>query len=506
MKKIALLLVLTLLLGCTGCSKSGVSQEEYDALKQNYEELQSKNDELVQSASAEPETEEQTEAETSAVIDEEEVDIAENTMPRGGTNQGDAALLPMNTKLRGTVSDLQGVWYSFVTGSDANAVYRIRMVNKSTRSGYALGLTVYDDLGTKVASNKAYCQGIVSTLGIENLLPSTTYYIRLAGTFEAGSGDAGGTYDYMLMIENQSEQSTAYGTSDTLAEAVGADSALTEVNPGTNQDDAAFIPVNVKVSGTVDERIGRWYAFTTGSDECTYQIVTINGNTSSGYALASYIYDELGTEIARNKAGSDGAASPLSVEDFLPNTTYYIRIAGTFNAGSGDADGTYDYSLLIRTATEQQANTATVEPVEEELVFETPFELNSTQVMFVANKAVFIDENAAKEALKPVADVILAHPDHPILLAGTTATDGTQESCVELSNRRAAAVKDLLVSAFGVQESQIQTIGLGYEADPFVRGKDRDANGNFVETEGAKNRRVVVLDIDDPIAQELLNN
>lgn len=42
------------------------------------------------------------------------------------------------------------------------------------------------------------------------------------------------------------------------------------------------------------------------------------------------------------------------------------------------------------------------------------------------------------------------------------------------------------------------------EADPFVRGQDRDANGKFVESEGAKNRRVIVMDANDPIAQELL--
>ena len=29
-------------------------------------------------------------------------------------------------------------------------------------------------------------------------------------------------------------------------------------------------------------------------------------------------------------------------------------------------------------------------------------------------------------------------------------------------------------------------------------------NGNFVESEGRKNRRVVVLDAEDPIAQELM--
>lgn len=149
-----------------------------------------------------------------------------------------------------------------------------------------------------------------------------------------------------------------------------------------------------------------------------------------------------------------------------------------------------------------ESGSLTVE--EEPLVFETPFEFNSTQVMFVANEAAFLDEEAAKAALQPVAEVILAHPDHPILLAGTTATEGDQAGCVELSNLRAAAVKDLLVSAFGVPEDQLQSVGLGYEADPFVRGQDRDANGNFIESEAAKNRRVVVMDANDPIAQELL--
>ena len=99
----------------------------------------------------------------------------------------------------------------------------------------------------------------------------------------------------------------------------------------------------------------------------------------------------------------------------------------------------------------------------------------------------------------------MAHPDHPVLLAGTTATEGAQESSVELSNLRAQAVKNLLVSSFGVSEDQLMTIGLGFAADPFVRGQDRDANGNFVESEAAKNRRVIVIDANDPIAQQLLN-
>ena len=50
----------------------------------------------------------------------------------------------------------------------------------------------------------------------------------------------------------------------------------------------------------------------------------------------------------------------------------------------------------------------------------------------------------------------------------------------------------------------MKTVGLGFAADPFVRGQDVDSNGNFVETEGAKNRRTIIMDAEDPIAKTLL--
>ena len=173
------------------------------------------------------------------------------------------------------------------------------------------------------------------------------------------------------------------------------------------------------------------------------------------------------------------------------NTTYYIRLEPLDKKE-------IKYTLSVKSPEEKKDEKAA-------LVFEVPFEINETQVQFVINKATFIDEAQAKEAVKPVAEAVLNAPEHAILIAGTTATDGTQESCIDLSNRRAQAVKDLLVNTYKVPESQIKTVGLGYEADPFERGADRDANGNFVESEAKKNRRVVILDVDDPIAQQLLS-
>lgn len=417
-----------------------------------------------------------------SMTSEMETSGTEIVQVRCGTNQDEAVLLPIGTKIYGTVpNDITYSWYAFTTGE--NTAYKVIAVNKSLGSS-DLSIKIYDEYGNTLTNGKVTNRGVASTISVDNLSPNTTYYLSASST---------GALDYMLMVQNPNEQTVGYSTAGDLSEARGTSDVLEgKVYPGTNQDDAAIIPFGVKVSGTVqNDTTYSWFAFRTGEDaDATYNITSINDSPGT-YDLKTALYDEYGNKLSSANAQSNGDPSIISIDQLSPNTLYYISVS---------AATTTNYTLFA----EMQSKEETPESVEEPLVFETPFELNSTQVMFVADKAVFLDENAAKEALKPVAEVILAHPDHPILLAGTTATAGTQESCIILSNKRAEAVKNLLVSAYGVPESQIRTIGLGFEADPFVRGKDRDTNGNFVETEGAKNRRVVVLDIDDPIAKELL--
>lgn len=263
-------------------------------------------------------------------------------------------------------------------------------------------------------------------------------------------------------------------------------------------DDAALFPLNAKVSGTVKDGRYFWFAFVTGEETAgAYKFTAVN-ETLDASRVAITVYDGDGTDLASLWADNSGRASTKEVEGLLPRTVYYISVSCEYNRKEK-----IDYTLTIKAPEETAPAGATVE-TSDALVFEVPFELNSTQVMFVADKAVFVSEADAKAALAPVAEIILAHPDHPILIAGTTATSGEQASCVKLSNRRAEAVKSLLVDAFGVPEPQLRTIGLGYEADPFVRGKDRDANGKFVESEGAKNRRVIIMDAEDPVARQLL--
>lgn len=415
----------------------------------------------------------------------------ENGLIYGGTNQNDARLLPLNTKLYGKTDPQypDGLWYAFTTGSQQGATYKFTMIHKSLGDD-RICLNVFNRDGKEISRDTLYAtdNGIASTMSLE-LDPNTTYYARIYNR------DKEAKSTYCLIIRDPDAQQVGYATSDSLIESVN-DAGTQKISAATNMDDASLIPLNTQLSGNVTDGKGFIFAFTTNGVEGSPYKFTLVNMTPKSSDLQFDVYDRYGASQYAPDTGpaadQDGKASTTELE-LEPNTTYYARL----HARSGDDIA---YTLEIQAPKDTQATAS-----ENDLVFEVPFELNSTQVMFVANKAQFLNEGDAKAALQPVADVILAHPDHPILLAGTTATDGTQEQCVALSQQRADAVKNLLVSAFGVPASQLQTAGLGYEKDPFTRGQDIDVNGNFVESEAAKNRRVVVLDANDPIAQQILN-
>lgn len=130
--------------------------------------------------------------------------------------------------------------------------------------------------------------------------------------------------------------------------------------------------------------------------------------------------------------------------------------------------------------------------------FDQPVFLRENQVRFVGDSDAFADEDAAIEVISPVAEYMLAHPELHLLLAGTTAGDGTTRYSLELSLSRAAAVRQVLVR-LGVEAERIRTIGLGCNDPWHLHG---------VGTQGAlaaQNRKVVLLDADSQLAQQLLS-
>ncbi|MBZ0328240.1 MAG: OmpA family protein [Altibacter sp.] len=100
--------------------------------------------------------------------------------------------------------------------------------------------------------------------------------------------------------------------------------------------------------------------------------------------------------------------------------------------------------------------------------------------------AILFDVNSAEikaesyGILREIAEAMKTEPDKNILIVGHTDSDGTDSHNLELSNNRAASVKNALVSQFGVSADRLTTKGKG-ESEP-VASNDSAMNK-------AKNRR-----------------
>jgi outer membrane protein OmpA-like peptidoglycan-associated protein len=136
---------------------------------------------------------------------------------------------------------------------------------------------------------------------------------------------------------------------------------------------------------------------------------------------------------------------------------------------------------------------------EDENTLDQPVMLTEKQVRFVPDSASYLDEKSALKTIRPIADYLVKYDQKSILLAGTTAGDEDNEESRVLSQKRAETVKASLV-AMGINESRIQTIGLG-SSDPWhVPGAGFDgpiASGN---------RKVVIMDISSDDARKILGN
>lgn len=134
-------------------------------------------------------------------------------------------------------------------------------------------------------------------------------------------------------------------------------------------------------------------------------------------------------------------------------------------------------------------------------VLSQPVVLDEEKILFMPDSAELADPATATETLRPIADYLSKNPDIDILLAGTTATAGTDENCKRLSFTRAATIEHLLAD-MGVPNGQISAvIGLGYDHEFHVPdiGADGKLNGN-----AGANRSVILFDASSDAAQKLI--
>jgi outer membrane protein OmpA-like peptidoglycan-associated protein len=115
--------------------------------------------------------------------------------------------------------------------------------------------------------------------------------------------------------------------------------------------------------------------------------------------------------------------------------------------------------------------------------------LRDDTVGFVGDEAVFRDPAAARKTLQELADLVIG--GHQLVeLIGTTAKAGNSEpSRVRLSQRRAEAVKGVLVE-LGVPEERITTKGVGTSWPDRVN--DIAPDGSLIPWAAALNRSVIV--------------
>lgn len=103
----------------------------------------------------------------------------------------------------------------------------------------------------------------------------------------------------------------------------------------------------------------------------------------------------------------------------------------------------------------------------------------TTGILFDVNKDVIKPESYG--TLKSVANVLNENKDVKVKIIGHTDSDGDDNANLELSKKRAAAVKNALMSEFGIDGSRMETDG---------KGESQPADKNESVTGKANNRRV----------------
>ncbi len=101
-------------------------------------------------------------------------------------------------------------------------------------------------------------------------------------------------------------------------------------------------------------------------------------------------------------------------------------------------------------------------------------------VEFELNKAVV--QAIYGQELGAIANAMKAHDDIDLVLEGHSDNTGEDDYNLDLSKRRAAAVKDKLVEDYGIDASRISTVGYG-ESRPIADNSTKEGR--------ARNRRVI---------------
>lgn len=104
---------------------------------------------------------------------------------------------------------------------------------------------------------------------------------------------------------------------------------------------------------------------------------------------------------------------------------------------------------------------------------------STTGILFDVNAATIKPESNG--ALKEIADVLKQYAEIKVKIIGHTDSDGSDAANLELSKKRAAAVKEVLAKDFGIDSARLESDG---------KGETMPAGDNKTKEGKAQNRRV----------------
>ena len=108
---------------------------------------------------------------------------------------------------------------------------------------------------------------------------------------------------------------------------------------------------------------------------------------------------------------------------------------------------------------------------------------STTGILFDVNSASIKPESYG--VVKEIAGVLKENSSVKIKVSGHTSSEGDDNADLELSKKRAVAVKDLLVSEFAIDNANIETDGKG-ETEPAAdnstkEGKEQNRRVEFIK-------------------------
>ncbi|MCH7413516.1 OmpA family protein [Belliella sp. R4-6] len=204
-----------------------------------------------------------------------------------------------------------------------------------------------------------------------------------------------------------------------------------------------------------------------------------------GIQYSYFAKSKTGTEL-RNQGGKSGdylAEYRVSMWRQGPRLRVYIDDEKIYDLPRAFSDGV-DYSLLFGTNYWSgdlffaDLKIAAGEPdTRSKLITEGKFVTNS--ITFDVNSDVL--KNSSYGVLKEIAETLQQNAGVNVQIIGHTDSDGSESLNLDLSKRRAAAVKTALVNDFGIAASRLETDG---------KGQSEPVAPNNTSAGKAQNRRV----------------